>query len=73
MHETKAITVTEVIKRERLGSRSGARHCRAWIHLYIPRGAEKNEYEGTAKSYKNWSSVMSRIERKRSRFLGVIK
>ena len=29
MHETKAITVTEVIKREHLGNRRGARHCRA--------------------------------------------
>ncbi|XP_070301786.1 phospholipid phosphatase 5 isoform X8 [Salvelinus sp. IW2-2015] len=28
----------EVIKRERLGNRSGARHCRAWIHLYVARG-----------------------------------
>jgi hypothetical protein len=41
MHETKAITVTEVIKIERLGNRSGARHCRAWIHLYIVRGTEE--------------------------------
>ena len=35
MHEAKAITVTEVIKIECPGNRSGARHCRAWIHLYI--------------------------------------
>ena len=28
MHETKTITVTEFIKRERLGNRSGARHWR---------------------------------------------
>jgi hypothetical protein len=41
MHEIKVITVIEVIKRERLGNRSGARHCRAWIHLYITRGTEE--------------------------------
>jgi hypothetical protein len=41
MHDTKAITVTEVVKRECLGNRSGARHCRAWIHLYIARGTEE--------------------------------
>jgi hypothetical protein len=41
MHETKAITVTEVIKRERLGNWSGARHFRAWIHLYITRVTEE--------------------------------
>ena len=45
MHETKAVTVTEVIKRvikrEHLRNRSEARHCRAWIHLYIARGTEE--------------------------------
>ena len=41
MHETNAITVTEVIKRVLLGNRSGARHCRAWIHLYITKGTEE--------------------------------
>jgi hypothetical protein len=35
MHETKAFTVTEVNKGEHLGIRSGARHCRSWINLYI--------------------------------------
>ena len=41
MHETKAFMVTEVKKRKRLGNRSGARHCRAWINLYISRGTEE--------------------------------
>jgi hypothetical protein len=41
MHETKAFIITEVIKRELLGNRSTARHCRAWIHLYITRGTEE--------------------------------
>jgi hypothetical protein len=41
MHETKAITVTEAIIKERLGNGSGARHGRAWIHLYITRGTEE--------------------------------
>ena len=41
MHEIKAITVTEVIIRERLGNRSGARHGRASIHHYITRGTEE--------------------------------
>jgi hypothetical protein len=70
MHETQAITVTEVIKSERLGNRSGARHCRAWIHLYITRG--KEEDKGMAKSNDNWSSRTSGTESKR-RFLGAMK
>jgi hypothetical protein len=41
MHETKAFTVTEVNKREHLGSGSGDRHCRAWINLHITRGSEE--------------------------------
>jgi hypothetical protein len=41
MHETKAFTVTEVNKREHLGSGSGARHYMTWINLYITRGTEE--------------------------------
>ena len=70
MHETKAFAVTEVNKSERLANGSGARHCRAWINLYITRGTEEELDKGTAKGYKNWSSSAFGTESKRCRFLG---
>ena len=54
-----------------MGTAGPARHCRAWINLYVTRGTEEDLDKGMAKGYKNWSSGAFGTESRRSRFLGV--